>query len=40
MSSKKSKTSKRYVLILNLNDKTYLRRGEKSFIIALPNLSI
>ena len=38
MNSEKSKTSEPNVLILNLNDKLDLKRGEKS--IALSNLSI
>ena len=38
MNSKNSKTSKPHVLILNLTDKIYSRRGEKS--VALSNLSI
>ena len=38
MNSKSSKNSKPHVLILNLTDKIYLRRGEKS--IALSNLTI
>ena len=38
INSENSKTSKLYVLILNLTDKIDLRRGEKS--IALSNLSI
>ena len=38
MNSENSKTSKPHFLILKLNDKLDLRRGEKS--IALSNLSI
>ena len=38
MNSEKSKTSEPNVLILNLNDKLDLKRGEKS--IALSKLSI
>ena len=38
MNSENSRTSKCYVLILELTDKLDLRRGEKS--IALSNLSI
>ena len=38
MNSENSKTSEPYVLIIKLNDKLDLRRGEK--IIALSNLSI
>ena len=38
MNSENSKTSKPHVLILNLTDKTDLRRGGKS--ISLSNLSI
>ena len=38
MNSENSKTSKPYILILNLTDKMNLRQGEKS--IALSNLSI
>ena len=38
MNSENSKTSKRHILILKLNDKLDLRRGAKS--IALSNLSI
>ena len=38
MNSENSKTSERYVLILNLTDKLDLRKGEKS--IDLSNLSI
>ena len=38
MNSENSKTSKSNVLILNLTDKIYLKRGEKS--IALTSLSI
>ena len=38
MNSKNSKTSHRHKLLLNLPDKTDLRRGEK--IVALWNLSI
>ena len=38
INSKNTKTSKPHVLILNLNDKIDLRRGEKS--IALSSLSI
>ena len=38
MNSENSKTSKPHVLILNLTDKTDLRKGEKA--IALSNLSI
>ena len=37
MNSKNSKTSKPHVLILNLTDKTDLRRDEKT--IALSNIS-
>ena len=38
MNSERSKTSEPYVLILKINDKLVLRKGEKS--IALPSLSI
>ena len=38
MNCENAKTSKSYVLIPKLSDKSDLRRGEKS--IALPNLSI
>ena len=38
MNSENSKTSKPYVLTINLADKIYLRRREK--VIALSNLSI
>ena len=38
MNSESSKTSKPHVLILNITDKSDLRRGEKS--ISLSNLSI
>ena len=37
MNSENSKFFKAHVLILNLTDKTYLRRGQKS--VALSNLS-
>ena len=38
MNSENSRTSEYHVLILNLADKLYLRRGQRS--IALSNLSI
>ena len=38
MNSENSKTSKSHLLTLNLTDKIYLRRGEKS--IALSNFNI
>ena len=38
MNSENSRTSEYHVLILNLTDKLYLRRGQRS--IALSNLSI
>ena len=38
MNAENSKTSEPHVLILNLTDKLYLKRGEMSF--ALSNLSI